>query len=288
MSEETDRTSESPESAPSPEPSAQPTTPATPTPPDAASGEPQAPEWLNAPLTDGGYSGGPNYAMAPPYVPPPQYQPPPPQYQPPYAPPPPQQRPGISLEDLGRNPDGSIRNLAREEVMQAVGPLLEQVRHQQERLAVLDTFGKRQHEASVVRGFEQARDTVRNTYENVYAKDPAFRNKAVQQRVDQMTRMYLAEQVARAYQGGDFSGLQVAQTARPYRLILAAAKEDAGWSDSSGRLDMRGAFVESSRSQPQSSFSLNEDEREAARILKMSDEDFWKAKEESRKRGGGL
>lgn len=293
MADEPTPNAAAPSGEPTPTPTPQSAPQATPTPPAAAEGTPDLPEWATAPLDAGGppsagYDPGyqrESYIPQPPAYPPqpyPQPYAPPSPYPQPYGYPDPRQANQAFIDSLAQDGRGTIRN----EVLGAVAPLLQGLQAQQARLAQLDDFGKRQHEANVVRGFETARSTVRSAYESIYAKDPAFGSKAVRDRVDFETRRYLADQITRAYHSGDFSGLEVARTEKPYRLILAAAKMDANWNETAGRIDMRGAHLESSRSQPQGGYTLSEDERAAAQVLGMSDEDYWKEKQESQKRGG--
>lgn len=297
MIDETNPTAASLEGEPSSEPTPQPETQAAPSPPAAAPEEVPRPEWLDAPVDAGGPSAG--YGPRYPQPGPPVYQQPPPNfypqggggYYPPQPPPgygPPQPRPGLTLEDLGRNPDGSIRNAAREEARQEImaalgqtlGPALA-------RVGQLDAFAQQQHESAVVRSFNEARKTGANeAWNTIYAKHPAFKNPTVQKLLDQKTRMYLANQVAAAANSANFTGLEVARTARPYKLILADVLDEVGWNENAGRIEMRGAFVESSRSQPQSGRSISEDEHQAAQALGLSDEEFLHQAYGDKKGGG--
>ena len=245
----------------------------------------EPPPWLNAPLDAGPaqspyvpHYGGQNYQ--------PQYQIPPPQFGPPARQ---QFQPGrkLTLQELAADPDAAINSKIEERAFQMVLPVLEEVRAQRSRLAELDQFGQRQHEAHVAQEFDRSRSAIRDSYGAVFGRDPAFRNRAVQERVDTAVRGYLIRAVQEAAATGNTSGLENIRSPKILKTILTWAKEDAGWNDQAQRIDIQGSQLESSRSAPSGGYSLSDDEREAARYLNISEEAYAKEKAEANKRRGG-
>jgi len=255
------------------------------------------PEWTTKPIQEP-YT--PQYTQ-PSYTPAPQYQQPtqypawaqyqqPPQYTPPpqqYVPPP---QPQITLEQFVQNPQAAFeaaQQRAKQEALREVAPALQQMSAMAARLQQLDDFGRRQHDAAVSGGFEQARAAVRDGYKQVFSKDPAFKNKAVQERVDQAVRGYLARATEQAHVYGDFSGY--ANAARPSTLnaILQWAKDEAGWGRGGGEpVQYQGGFVEQGRGQPQQPRAdIDDDLRDAARRMGV-DESVLAARIAERKKLG--
>ena len=264
------------------EPDAPEATPPTPQPKEEPVPEP---EWLSKPI-DSPPQYQPTYAQ-PQYVPqyPPQQQFVP-QYAPQPAPPPPP--PSYTLEQFVQDPTLPVK-IAKQELMREFAPMVGELQATRSRLQVLDNFGKQQHESAVAGAFEQTRAAVREKgYKEIFAKDPAFRNPAVQQRVDQAVRGYLARATEQAHVYGDFSGYQSASRPSVLKAILQWAKDEAGWTENAGKpILIQGGFVETGRSQPQQSRpDMDEGLVEAAREMKVDPARLARALDERKKLWG--
>jgi len=243
------------------------------------------PEWLSKPIDSQPYQ--PTYAQ-PQYAPQPQYQPQQqfvPQYVPQQAPPPP---PSYTLQQFIDDPLLPVK-IAKQEIMREIAPMVGELQATRSRLQVLDNFGKQQHEAAVAGAFEQTRAAVRDKgYKEIFAKDPAFRNPAVQQRVDQAIRGYLARATEQAHVYGDYSGYQSASRPSVLKAILQWAKDESGWSENSGKpIQIQGGLIETGRSQPQQARpDLDEGLADAAREMKVDPARLARALDERKKLWG--
>lgn len=268
------------EAEPKPEPQPE---PAQAAPPKEEPVEP--PPWLNAPLDatpappqPEPYYGGP-YPQYPPSPPPGYYGPPPPT---PYAEP---QPPDITLQDLAGRPGPTIRGTARQEALQLAMPLAQQLARVTQELESLRSQAGNQQTERVVADFENARATIRNTFQQQWSRDPALKNPAVQQRVWAAVEGYLREGAMEAKFNGTTRKWRTLQDPRALNLILYDAKQQAGWSDQTQRIDIQGGFVESSRSAPQSGSGVTDEMREAARHLGIDESVLAKRLEERKKLG---
>jgi hypothetical protein len=179
--------------------------------------------------------------------------------------------------------------IAKQELMREFAPVVGELQATRARLNVLDNFGKQQHEASVAGAFEQTRAAVRDKgYKEIFAKDPAFRNPAVQQRVDQAVRGYLARATEQAHVYGDYSGYQSAARPSVLKAILQWAKDEAGWTEGAGKpIQIQGGFVETGRGQPQQARpDLDEGLSDAAREMKVDPARLARALDERKKLWG--
>lgn len=262
---------------------------AAPPPKKEAEAEYEPPSWTTQPISEPSYQ--PQYQ--------PQYQTPPPQYQqqfspPQWTPPPPQMPPpqqNITLEQFVQNPQAvfeATREQAKREALQSILPIVQEMQSVRDRVRQLDDFGRKQHENNVSGAFEQTRAAIREAgYKGIFAKDPAFKNKAVQDRVDAAVRGYLARATEQAYVYNDYSGYASAMKPSILRAILNWAKEESGWGQGGGQpVQYSGGLVEQGTAQPpQASYAIDEDLRDAARRMGV-DESVLRKSIEERKRLG--
>ena len=102
-------------------------------------------------------------------------------------------------------------------------------------------------------------------YKDGFSKDPAYANPQVRETLDIVLRGYLKDAVTRAYTQRDFSGLRNLSDPRVLQTAWAGVKLMAGWQDGGAPVNIQGAFLETSRSQPSGGRGdLDEDERDAA------------------------
>jgi hypothetical protein len=170
--------------------------------------------------------------------------------------------------------------------MQLAMPLAQQLAHVTQQLEVMRGSAAAQNEERAVADFENARGAIRSAFEQQWSKDPALKNRAVQQRVWAAVEGYLREGAIEAKTQGTTRKWRTLQDPRALNLILYDAKQRAGWSDQTQRIDIRGGFVESSRSQPQGGAEVDEELRNAARQLGVDESLLAKQMAERKKLWG--
>lgn len=256
----------------------------TPPTPEQPKEEPLAePDWLNRPIVE--QPAPQQYQQYQPQyipVPVPQYIP-----QPQYPQQPAPQQP-YTIEQFVQNPDLPVQ-IAEQRVMQKIAPMVQELQATRNRLQQLDDFGRRQHETNVASAFEQTRAAIKEQgFKGVFAKDPAFRNPVVQQRVDQAVRGYLARATEQAHVYGDFSGYQNATRPSVLNAILQWAKDEAGWQPGANQpVQYTGGTIESGRTQPQPTRpDLDEGLLDAAREMRVDPSVLAKRLEERKKMWG--
>lgn len=257
----------------------------TPPAPEQPKEEPLAePDWLNRPIVEQPAPQQYQQQYQPQYipVPVPQYIP-----QPQYPQQPAPQQP-YTIEQFVQNPDLPVQ-IAEQRVMQKIAPMVQELQATRNRLQQLDDFGRRQHESNVATAFEQTRAAIKEQgFKGVFAKDPAFRNPVVQQRVDQAVRGYLARATEQAHVYGDFSGYQNATRPSVLNAILQWAKDEAGWQPGANQpVQYQGGTIESGRTQSQPTRpDLDEGLLDAAREMRVDPSVLAKRLEERKKMWG--